>query len=763
MSTTPVNPVSGDVATPSAPRRRGADVSGEGFDRALEEVLVGRAAHGRDPGTAASRGVAFGLSQRVPEGHPAAGAPGRTSSMSEAGSGAGDASASSSSSSSSPVVDAALQALVAQAQAVHALHASSDLAKESVTLGWPAPEAVTDVMFEPPSPIVEGGSAQAAAFGAEQDSVMAMGGPTAQASDADASADLGLVAQGAAVGSAVFSGAQSEGAAAQGATAGSTGSQSAGPPASSAAMPGTPVLPATTPPAGVATGASMPVADPDAAALPAAAASGATPATQLQFSAAAEVAPVDTPGGAVVTAPAPGGASTQSPVTPVAPQPPPATPGAGPAAPPAADDPAVSGVPTAPLPGTWGDAVAPAPGPGVGGVTPDNPTAPVADDGAGPAPDDSAPPVATAPVATPTPTNGDPGSAEQETDTPDQPIPLPTPDAAGDPDSEAADGTLPNVITPPRRGTLNPDVPTSVVQPIAADLEGPAPSGGLLSPQIQDLLEVGGQGSQSPARTLLVPPPAPAVAPAPPMAAPPPAPAAMPASAAMRAPAEVPAPVASAPPAAPVAGPLSRSTSTAAQAPEPAPTVSAQAQAAAERVVPAFTLPSQPVATPVAPTPSAILTGTPGAPPHQQVATAVGPLLRGPDGSYQVQLNLLPAHLGQVRISVEVRGSEVAIQMLTIDNNARDLLRGNLDSLRQDLQQMGLRSGHLDVSDGRDGSQRRWNEPGFGDLPGGGRGSGGRGQHGPADTLDNDPVDDSLTSNTTTRPAREGDTLDVRV
>ena len=65
---------------------------------------------------------------------------------------------------------------------------------------------------------------------------------------------------------------------------------------------------------------------------------------------------------------------------------------------------------------------------------------------------------------------------------------------------------------------------------------------------------------------------------------------------------------------------------------------------------------------------------------------------------------------------------QVSIQMHTIETGARDLLRDNLDGLRQELAQMGLKSGSLDVSGGRDQGGRSFAQQfGLGD-DGSGRG-----------------------------------------
>ncbi len=87
-------------------------------------------------------------------------------------------------------------------------------------------------------------------------------------------------------------------------------------------------------------------------------------------------------------------------------------------------------------------------------------------------------------------------------------------------------------------------------------------------------------------------------------------------------------------------------------------------------------------------------------PVHQQVYTAVSPLLRGADGSYGIQLNLHPDDLGAVRVNVDVRHGEISIQMHAADPAARDALRNGLSDLRQQLEDQGLRAGSMNVGSG---------------------------------------------------------------
>lgn len=87
-------------------------------------------------------------------------------------------------------------------------------------------------------------------------------------------------------------------------------------------------------------------------------------------------------------------------------------------------------------------------------------------------------------------------------------------------------------------------------------------------------------------------------------------------------------------------------------------------------------------------------------PVHQQVYTAVSPLLRGVDGSYGIQLNLRPHELGPVQVNVDVRHGEISIQINATDPAARDALRNGLSDLRQQLEDQGLRAGSMNVASG---------------------------------------------------------------
>ncbi len=110
---------------------------------------------------------------------------------------------------------------------------------------------------------------------------------------------------------------------------------------------------------------------------------------------------------------------------------------------------------------------------------------------------------------------------------------------------------------------------------------------------------------------------------------------------------------------------------------------------------------------------------------------AVGPLLRGDDGSYAVQLQLHPHDLGAVQVTVDVRHGEISVQLHSPDPAAQDALRDGLSDLRRQLEDQGLRTGSMEVGSGgadprqRDGTppaavrrpRRRDRGPARGDRP----------------------------------------------
>lgn len=134
---------------------------------------------------------------------------------------------------------------------------------------------------------------------------------------------------------------------------------------------------------------------------------------------------------------------------------------------------------------------------------------------------------------------------------------------------------------------------------------------------------------------------------------------------------------------------------------QPAP--AAAATATVMDGVPVATAPAAPQA---APTLSATSVSTPAPPPvpvpppHHQVITAMSPLLRRADGSYTVAINLEPEQLGKVTVQLHLQAGQVAVSLQAADASARELLRDNLNALREQLEQQGVKAGQLDVGDG---------------------------------------------------------------
>ena len=85
---------------------------------------------------------------------------------------------------------------------------------------------------------------------------------------------------------------------------------------------------------------------------------------------------------------------------------------------------------------------------------------------------------------------------------------------------------------------------------------------------------------------------------------------------------------------------------------------------------------------------------------QEQVFAAVSPLLGGADGSYGIHLQLHPRDLGAVQVTVHIHHGEISIQMNAPDAAARDVLRGALSDLRQQLESQGLRPGSMEVGSG---------------------------------------------------------------
>jgi hypothetical protein len=156
----------------------------------------------------------------------------------------------------------------------------------------------------------------------------------------------------------------------------------------------------------------------------------------------------------------------------------------------------------------------------------------------------------------------------------------------------------------------------------------------------------------------------------------------------------------------------------------------------------AVPLTAPPVVEAAAPAPPA-----PAAPPAPvvQVATAVAPLLEGPDGAYTMSLQLYPEELGAVQVEVSLRGGEISLALNAPDEAAREVLRAALPELRAHLESGGLTATGVFVGDGRTGEKAHG---GGGSAPGtrSGDGTGGA------------PADEP-----TAEPSASDSALDVRI
>ena len=87
-------------------------------------------------------------------------------------------------------------------------------------------------------------------------------------------------------------------------------------------------------------------------------------------------------------------------------------------------------------------------------------------------------------------------------------------------------------------------------------------------------------------------------------------------------------------------------------------------------------------------------------PVTDQLANAIAPAARQPDGSYQVSIRLHPEELGVVHVELHVEAGVVNVSVHAEGDATRDLLRQNLGQLRQQLANSGLATGHFDVGSG---------------------------------------------------------------
>ncbi len=89
------------------------------------------------------------------------------------------------------------------------------------------------------------------------------------------------------------------------------------------------------------------------------------------------------------------------------------------------------------------------------------------------------------------------------------------------------------------------------------------------------------------------------------------------------------------------------------------------------------------------------------APVAEQVLDAVLPLRDRGDGDYHVKLELRPAELGRVELSVELHDGVLSVHMHADNPRSQELLQHQLDHLRNLLSDRGVRTGTLDVDQHR--------------------------------------------------------------
>ena len=82
-----------------------------------------------------------------------------------------------------------------------------------------------------------------------------------------------------------------------------------------------------------------------------------------------------------------------------------------------------------------------------------------------------------------------------------------------------------------------------------------------------------------------------------------------------------------------------------------------------------------------------------------QLVRSLGPLRSNADGTHRISLELHPAELGTVRVLVEMRSGTMHVQ-LSGGEAARDAMRHALPDLRQQLDDLGITTGSLDVDQG---------------------------------------------------------------
>lgn len=92
----------------------------------------------------------------------------------------------------------------------------------------------------------------------------------------------------------------------------------------------------------------------------------------------------------------------------------------------------------------------------------------------------------------------------------------------------------------------------------------------------------------------------------------------------------------------------------------------------------------------------------------RNVVNVVAPLRNRGDGDYSVTLKLHPEHLGSLEVVVSLTGGQVSMSLNADSQGARDMLRDQMNNLREALEGAGISAGDLDVSNG-DQFQRHLN------------------------------------------------------
>ncbi|MBO3143393.1 flagellar hook-length control protein FliK [Dermatophilus congolensis] len=104
------------------------------------------------------------------------------------------------------------------------------------------------------------------------------------------------------------------------------------------------------------------------------------------------------------------------------------------------------------------------------------------------------------------------------------------------------------------------------------------------------------------------------------------------------------------------------------------------------------------------------MVSAPAVPLYQQLVTGVSPMLRGVDGQYALMLQLTPVNLGHVQLQVSVKSGQVSIHVKAVDAATGQLVEENLDDLKQTLEQLGVKTGSIDVSTGESGDTESFEE-----------------------------------------------------